>query len=242
MMFFSKPKPRRFIFVHMPRTGGTSLNRMIREGFAKNARKLKSYDTFHAAWLKGEWACLHGHVNWPDPRLLDKRTYVVCMLRHPVDRIISWYKYLEIMKAEKPDADMALAKTPREHRAALLEFATRPENLNTQAKIIAGVYRGAVPEARTNEMEPAHEALLEKARSNLASTRTILGTTENYTTFHRLLRDRYQWPISECPAHVGVSPSVDIALDDALRRILLEANLADFTLWQDILNGGYHTT
>jgi hypothetical protein len=223
----------RVIFVHVPRTGGTSLNWLFRESVGKHAiKKIKSYEPFDVRWYGGDWRYMIGHMNFPSPESLPKDVVVLTILRNPVDRILSWFKYLEVTRKEvKGGVDPAKRKSPREYRDMLCRFANMEQNKNQQARIIAGIFQGVLKCNFAIEHVDA-AMLVDCALSNIQKSRAIVGTTENYSTYLEMLCRKFSLSPPSAPKRRGDTSHIEVDLDEEARELILASNQADYEIWR----------
>ncbi len=103
------------VSIHVPKTAGTSFQLVLQQ-IAGNGLWLDD----RAPAEPPDWAtCVHGHApashrlrQFPDAPL-------VCWLRHPVDRVLSHYRYW----AERPDPNHPLCVRMHELQMSPVEFA-----------------------------------------------------------------------------------------------------------------------
>ena len=90
------------IFLHIPKTGGTTLNSIFRKQFMRD--KLFDHDNYQNKRMKLEdlteeekkqIQAIAGHYFYGIHHLFNKRATYFTMLRNPIDRVISSYYYLE---------------------------------------------------------------------------------------------------------------------------------------------------
>ena len=90
----------KFIFVHIPKTGGTS----IRNALEFCSEDIRPYLNDNAKIMVANRQSAGLSINPPHINLVDAAKMltinlqdflVVCIVRHPVDRLISYYKYLK---------------------------------------------------------------------------------------------------------------------------------------------------
>jgi hypothetical protein len=138
------------VSLHIPKTAGTSFRTVLQERYGK--RQVLHFDIYpsgaiHAKGkaLKGcdlgkKTKVLHGHFGYRD--LYEKveinpKTPVITWLRHPVERVVSNYFFLNKIMAgrlkERPDENL-LARMGR----SLSEFAQQEENQNRMSHFLAG--------------------------------------------------------------------------------------------------------
>lgn len=223
----------RIIFVHVPRTGGTSLNWLIRDSVGRKAiKKIKSYAPFNVGWYEGDWRYMIGHMNFPPPQSLPEDVIILTILRNPVDRIVSWFKYFMVSRANQREGiDPSIRNTPTEYRDMLCEFAQLEHNRNQQAKILAGVFSGVSPASAENDHFEDTE-LIARALKNLEQSCAIVGTTENYSNYLEFLTRKLCLKNQDEPIKRGDTSHIEVGLDEECRKIILAANQADFVVWE----------
>lgn len=152
------------IFIHIPKTGGTSLAKIISKQY-KPTEFLYVVDssTITKAKINQNIKCLWGHQIFGQQKDLGPCIYIT-MLRNPVDRVISHYYYAKnVLK----DNDVA--------RYSLEEFAQINWVTNLQTKYLAGGIEN-----------------LEQAISNL-KTFAFFGITEMFTESLTLMKKTFGW-------------------------------------------------
>ncbi|RKZ85114.1 MAG: hypothetical protein DRR19_16810 [Candidatus Parabeggiatoa sp. nov. 1] len=70
-------RTHKFLFIHIQRTGGSSLRKVLTEAFPDTKSFLGSHD--HALWAKP-----HLDFEWPN-------YYKIAFVRNPWERMFSWY-------------------------------------------------------------------------------------------------------------------------------------------------------
>ena len=101
----------RAVFLHLPKTAGTSFRDILCRGFGAeavsppfNASRLSGAD---AASL-GAYDVVSGHISWTDVRAHFPEARTFTILRDPIDRCLSWY-YFARMNASAGHADVEAA-------------------------------------------------------------------------------------------------------------------------------------
>ncbi len=183
------PHPR-LIFLHIPKTGGTTLTSVFSNRFEPeetfdvhedNDRPFASYRDMlqrvkdlpdqRAARIK----FLHGHVPYGVHQSLPGSSTYVTMLRDPVDRVLSQY-YFWKKTSFQPILDEDLPTFARNLVGHKLD--------NYQVRLISGAW---------DHQGPCSQELLEKAIYNLRNHFVSVGLTERFGESLLHLRKRLGW-------------------------------------------------
>ena len=161
-------------FIHMPKTGGSTLTTIIQKNFKKH--EILPYfhyqddiddvlNKVHVDELKiihgHYWFGLHEHFNRPF-------SYFT-VLRHPVERVVSLYYYLTSIEGKRYD---------RYRNMTLDQFVMNKIEANIQTGFLSG-----------NLKKPS----VLKAVRNLRKHFEVVGTTEQFDETLFLLGKRYGW-------------------------------------------------
>ncbi len=157
---------RRYIFVHIPKTGGTSLATMLENHAMKDdiligdtpkarkrKRRLDGVKTAGRLWKHSTLADIEGLVARRD---ID-RYMIFTLVRNPWDRVVSYYYWLRLQEFNHPA--VALAKA--------LEFSEFLNHRETRATLAAESYGRYVTDGAGIERS-AHFVRLEHLTSDLA--------------------------------------------------------------------------
>ena len=189
----SEEKP--LIFLHIPKAGGTTLNRIISRQYKSNtifeigARPYENFQKFEqlSNVKRDEIKYLHGHVPFG---LFDKSLPVppnyITMLRDPVDRIISHYYHT------MDRASNLLYNEDTSKYMTLEEFATSgpiPQLSNYQTRFISGIED--VNPFYGNK--PVNEDILKIAKKNLSEHFTAVGIIEKFDKSLVLFQNILGW-------------------------------------------------
>ena len=84
------------IFLHLPKTGGTTLRTALEKCFEPSLRCPERHDGLHRhpAGELARWRFFSGHFSLHSCGFIPGPKHVVTMLRHPVDRLVSLYNFL----------------------------------------------------------------------------------------------------------------------------------------------------
>lgn len=176
------------IFLHFPKTGGSTLRTIIERQFVG-----KSTYSRYREWerpeslvrvpiaTRRELKLLYGHIGFGWHRFLPQGSVYVTMLRNPVDRVISEYYYLNTRK-DLPFFNMlGRGITIEEYMRRNLN----KDSTNLQTRWIAG-----------EEFLPhpySSKELLALARENLENHFLWVGLTERFDESLLLLQQVFKW-------------------------------------------------
>jgi Galactose-3-O-sulfotransferase len=183
--------PDTIIFVHLPKCGGTTLNRLIEWEYPPT--RVFSIDPSFFRWsyqrlLKTPAARLarmkiiQGHMPFGVHRMLPQRSTYITLLRDPVDRGISEY-YYALSRVVHPQHRMMKHLT-------LDKYVEMTPYANVQTKLLAGEYSGY--DFLAGE---CNEETLERAKQNLAEHFALVGLTENFDETLALAKIKFGWQI-----------------------------------------------
>ena len=180
------------IFLHIPRTAGTTLHRIIERHYPssqifstgllaqESMEKFKSFSESTRARLrmvKGHMAFgLHEHIPGAS-------TYFT-LLREPVERVISFYSLI------RNEPKHYLHKFVTADNKSLYEFLKDAKAAsfadNTQTRMISGFWMGP-------ECGKCSKDMLEKAKKNLRERFSVVGLTEKFDETLLLLKSAFGW-------------------------------------------------
>jgi hypothetical protein len=190
------------IFVHLPKCGGTTLNRLIEweypptrvysidpSFFKSSYRRLLAAAPSRLARMR----VIQGHMPFGVHRLLTQKATYITVVRDPVDRGISEY-YYALSRVVHPQNRMM-------KRLTLEEYIRMTPYANVQTKLIAG-------------QDPGYDFLggdctdetLALAKANLAKHFSLVGLTERFDETLALAKILFGWKIRNY-AHFNVTSS-----------------------------------
>jgi hypothetical protein len=180
-----------FIFVHLPKCGGTTLNRLIEWEYPPS--RVFSIDPSFFRWSYrkllrwsserlGRMRVFQGHMPFGLHRRLPQEATYLTILRDPVDRGISEY-YYALSRYVHP-----------EHRTmkqlTLDQYVRLTPYANVQTKLLSG-------------QDPGYDFLggecddetLERAKDNLATHFSLIGLTERFDETLALAKTLFGWKV-----------------------------------------------
>lgn len=245
------------IFDHIPKTAGASLRMVVKANYSPT-ELLETYGAaFEPEWHRVWWLsfsererertrCIAGHTAAHLIPLLDRPFKAFCILRDPVERVVSLYHYLlqrnEDMTRRTPGRG---EPTPGEiiHRNewSLADVFERLSGkgtetglwafFNGQVRHIAGPYRSTAPLELSPGVSPQGEEYRDLAVETL-SRHYVVGVQDRVEASVERFAEVFGWDqVFTAVENVTESrPMVD-ELDEALRVLILEHNRLDADLY-----------
>lgn len=226
----SQSEPQVLIFLHIPRTAGTTLSRFLQSRFALDqvfpafltggetlSEQLLALRALPPAARKRIRLVLAGHAEYGQHEAFAAPTKYITVIRDPVDRVISSYRFLH----EHPDDPLYGEVVGR--RMSLASFVTSDsaKGINDwQARCLAGV-----PWSASNWGPD----VLERAKENI-DRHVLVGLTERFQETVVLLGRLFGWRYLYYAALNISTWQAECSEED--RRLILERNRLDQELYE----------
>ena len=224
---------RTVIFLHVPKTGGTTLQHILQRCYARNelctftdANRESQIANFTrlAAEQRAQYRLIQGHLSFGFHRYLPGDSIYITLLRDPISRALSFYHYAQshpghylhpVLKSDQVDLKMLLKE----------RTVTTQELFNLQTGMIAG------GEYYDSE-RPADRAALERAKRNLQD-HFVVGLTDEFDASVRLMSQLFGWNVGAYgKRNVTRRKRGTDALDSETMSLLHQANALDIELYQ----------
>lgn len=226
---------RPLVFVHIPRTGGTTLTLIVNRQFPSHlifafdgADMEGSLDRYRALppERRGALRLISGHVAFGVHELIGRSADYVTMLRDPVERVISMYEYI-LRRRDHPLHGQVIGMDLGEY----VQSGVHPDARNGQCRWLSGhaLRSGDDEHGRPPRDRPA---LLEDAWSNVQRSFVAVGLTERFDESLLLYRQRLGWrrlAYRRENASLGRSPAA--AFSAGALQAVREHNLLDIELY-----------
>lgn len=205
------PYPTKLVFLHMPRSGGTTLRHMLSAAIPpeqicpERFMRLRLWPTEEL----DRFRLFSGHFTFPGIERIPGEKRVVTVLREPKARIIStwqmWARHTEEYLAENPAPHLRMAR----ESADLGQFLGLPDPAvcdavaNLMARYLAGHFT-ARPDGRIfEETRVVSDAeVLERAERNLRRCE-VIGVTDDLGGFYARLAAAWGLPPAEALPHLN---------------------------------------
>lgn len=185
-----KPDPEEaVIFLHLPKTAGTTVNRLIEWEYP--LKEMYSVDPVLFNWSSKHLRKLpparlrkirmfKGHMTFGLHKVLPQPATYITVLRDPVDRVISAYFFMRSYKLHP------LYWKMRRENWTLEEFVQRSQRDSVQSKIVAGAKYDT----------PCTAEILAQAKENLRDHFSVVGLSERLEESLALMKLRFGWALN----------------------------------------------
>jgi len=216
--------PRTVIFLHVPKTAGTTLNRIIEWQY--NPIDIFTMDPYRIRATperlmqlpearRRRLRMVRGHFYYGVHQYLPQESTYITMLREPVARFLSAYYFLQ----RRPLHPMH--RKVKSERIGVEDFIRlTPQRQNLQCSLIAGI----------KSPGKCEESTLEIAKENLAKSFSIVGLSERFEESLMLIAKTFQWeiPFYENRKVAKTRPKVEANAVDMIK----EHNRLDLELYE----------
>ena len=176
------------IFLHVPKTAGTTLNRLIEWEYP--LFEMYSVDPFFFTWSASHlWRLpprrlkktrmFKGHMLFGLHKILPQPATYITVLRDPIDRVMSAFYFANTYKLHP------LHRKFRREKWTLEDFVRCLPRDNVQCKIVAG--------AEYNS--PCTGEIFEQAKENLFKHFSVVGLSERFEESLALMKLRLGWKL-----------------------------------------------
>lgn len=214
------------IFLHVPKTAGTTLNRLIEWEYP--VREMYSVDPVLFKWSGAHLRKLpasrlrkirmfKGHMLFGLHEILPQPATYITVLREPVDRVLSAYYFMRTYKLHP------LYWKMRRENWTLDDFIHRSQRTNVQSKIIAGA----------EYEKPCTEEIAARALANIDQHFSVVGLSERFEESLALMKLRYGWKLSSYSSfNITRSRPKKRDLPQATLDLIVQKNSFDVTLYE----------
>jgi hypothetical protein len=206
-------EPGKIIFLHLPKTGGTTLRAIFNQQYGSEAvcgiydgdPGFISHEDFNALSPieRSTYQVYCGHLPYGLHKDISEKIDYYAMFRKPIERIISYYHHT-----------MTHAPAFKENPVSLLKF------LNRQDRQIDNLYTRFIS-GQSAEFGKCSTAMLFQAMENIDHHFVTVGLQEQFDKSIELLSNKLNWrPVEYTPINVGHRrPSKDYFSHQEIDRI-----------------------
>lgn len=202
-------KDELLIFLHIQKTAGSSLRNFVKRQYQRNqvwfGRSLSQLDDMDTDHLR----CFGGHFNYGLHEKFDRPYSYFTILREPVDRVLSYYYFLQ-NKESSGKHDLAANMDILQF---MEELATKTQNYQTR-RITGG------------------NPNLELAKQHLLEDFSFVGLKERFKESLFLLKKEYEWPnLQYNNRNVTAKRPEKAEISPAILDVIAEKNQMDIELY-----------
>ncbi|MEC4891518.1 MAG: sulfotransferase family 2 domain-containing protein [Oscillatoria sp. PMC 1051.18] len=191
-------KPKSLIFLHIPKSAGTTLNKIIENNYDKDTiftigidtqgsiNKFKNIPELERKKIK----VLKGHMPFGLHELMPQPCTYITLLRHPVERIISSYHYILRSPVHYLHNYVTTKQISLEN---FVSTGMSTDTDNGQTRRLAGVSAGKLSGERIVDFGECYPELLTQAKENLINHFSVVGVVDKFDESLLLMKKELAW-------------------------------------------------
>lgn len=222
------------IFLHIPKTGGTTLNHILQNHFSPGRIYATSANPLHPAGSPEDLATLPdqqkvtydlliGHMGFGLHQQLPRLATYATILRHPIERLLS--NYYHEARDPRSQHHTAIQSGQMDWQTYLNHHHEAGQD-NLQTRMLSGnwSYHGS------GDCTPA---MLDQAKTNLANHFSVVGISEQFDETYLLLCQQFGWqPNTYRRQNVTHRRPQQYSLRPGDRQLIIDSNQYDLALYQ----------
>lgn len=222
--------PPTVIFMHIPKAAGSTFKSVLWREYGRSAVFDFRAPTMHEDFARflalsprerARFRAIQGHVPFGLHRLIEGPCRYVTLLRDPVDRLVSTYRFV---RATPHHPDHIRVAADDFTFADFIDMTDRNGRLNLQTLWLSGVMEVAADRPAGPPTDLPDAELLARARENLETYFPLAAPIDRFDDFLMGCRRMFSWRV---PRYVSVNRSRGAPLDlNPGQRRALEDRLA----------------
>ncbi len=219
---------QRVIFLHIPKAAGTTLERILvkqysrEQTFVLQASELLPTLKDFPAQQRSQIRLLSGHMAYGAHECFAEPSVYVSMIRHPVQRLISHYRFVLARPHHYLYGTVASRKIDLEE---YVHSGISTETDNGQVRLLAGHARD-IPYGHCSEL------LLEKAKQNILEHFAFVGISEEFDRSLVLMSRKLHWANVPAYRRANVATSPPPKVGEETIRAIERSNALDLELYE----------
>lgn len=220
------------IFMHVPKAAGSTLKSILWREYGsasvfdfRSTSKAADVARFFSMPLadRGQFRAVQGHVPFGLHRFLPGPSHYITLLRDPVERLVSTYRFIWTAKSHWRHQEFA---QKRPSFAAFIDDLAERRRLNLQTLWLSGLLEIDTHPVTDRTEGVAEQELLDRALATLDREIALAAPTERFDDFLLCCRRLFGWRLPRyTPVNRTAGPA--LVLDPAMR-----ARLEDL-VWMD---------
>ena len=227
-------KKQTVIFLHIHKTGGSTLDSIIRRQYSPQAitafyhsdpEKTQQYNEFKKLpeSAKRRSKLILGHIGFGLHEFLPQPSTYITFLRDPVERVISLFYFIRRATRHPHHNSIVSSNMSLEEFVGSVDLGKQIDN--SQTRLLA--------DAWNVELGKCSQEMLERAKSNIDNYFAVVGLTERFDESLILLRQKLGWKnIFYQPKNVTKNRPLQDSISDKTLAEIKKYNELDFELYK----------
>jgi len=196
------------IFIHVPKTGGSSLTTILNYEYGDNFSRVENKKSLKDAMAQSDIECIAGHFNYGWHKLIKGECKYITILRNPIDRIISHYFF--VLRSPEHEVYKKIINSNEDLKKVFgknIKVAGGKEKMaklmHKKVGIVKYVLSGLTDQTENGQTRmlsgldapfgKCNKEMLLAAKKNLSDDFIAVGLTERFGESVQLFRRKLKW-------------------------------------------------